>query len=58
MANKVRKTTMETYDVKKSNQRMRARTRIFAVSICKMLDAIKLNDLDTAKLLVKINRQH
>jgi four helix bundle protein len=51
MADKVRKTIMETYDVKTFNQRMRARTRIFAVSIYKMFDAIKLNDLN--RLVIK-----
>ena len=42
---------METYDVKTFNQRMRARTKIFAVSIYKMLDNIKLNDLN--RLVIK-----
>jgi four helix bundle protein len=46
MTDKVRKTIMETYDVKTFNQRMRARTKNFAVSIYKMLDATKLNDLN------------
>ena len=42
---------METYDVKTFNQRMRVRTKLFAVSIYKMLESIKLNDLN--RLVVK-----
>ena len=51
MADKVRKTTMETYDVKTFNQRMRGRTKMFAVSIYKILDVIKLSDLN--RLVIK-----
>ena len=42
---------METYDVKTFNQRMRVRTKLFAVSIYKMLESIKLNDLN--RLVIK-----
>ena len=42
---------METYDVITFNQRMRARTKIFAVSIYKILDTIKLSDLN--RLVIK-----
>ena len=37
---------METYDVKSFNQKMRARTRAFAVSVYAMLKGIRLNDLN------------
>jgi four helix bundle protein len=37
---------METYDVKSFNQRMRTRTRAFAVSVYIMLKGIRLNDLN------------
>ena len=36
---------MKTYDVKRFNQEMRSRSRLFSVNIYKMLTAIKLNDL-------------
>ena len=36
---------METYDVKTFNQRMRSRSKMFAVNIYKMLLKVRLNDL-------------
>jgi four helix bundle protein len=37
---------METYDVKTFNQRMRTRTKAFAVSVYTMLKRIRLDDLN------------
>jgi len=37
---------METYDVKTFNQRMRTRTKAFAVSVYFILQGIRLNDLN------------
>ncbi|MFH1297482.1 MAG: four helix bundle protein [Bacteroidota bacterium] len=36
---------MKTYDARRFNQEMRARSKMFAVNIYKMLTKIKLNDL-------------
>jgi four helix bundle protein len=37
---------METYDVKTFNQKMRARTKAFAVSVYSMLKGVGMNDLN------------
>jgi four helix bundle protein len=43
---KAKKTIMKTYDVKTFNQKMRTRTKAFAVSVYTMLKGIRLDDLN------------